>query len=340
MPPVAVHFNGGVNLPDAETVLRTLAERVPRGVRRLPDGEPGERAGWIGYQVPRLLGTPGLAPEATGDDPYAAAAVRLPATTDADAITWPDLGYATEYARSYAIFRRLRDDGVLPAGVRFQVEYPTPVAVGELVHRDGRDRFVRSYGRALLADLDRLLAGIPHDDVAVQWDAAVETVIVDQQPDLLDDTAAQLAALLDHVPDDVPAGLHLCYGDAGHVHMMEPESLAAQVNLTNAITGRTTPAWVSFTVPQYRDDEAFFAPLADLQATPATELYLALVPYHPDDQAAGTTERQVAIIDRLLDRPWGICTECGMARAERADVPRLLDLHREILATYHDQAER
>ena len=34
MPPVAVHFNGGVNLPDTETVLRTLVERVPHGVRR------------------------------------------------------------------------------------------------------------------------------------------------------------------------------------------------------------------------------------------------------------------------------------------------------------------
>ena len=32
--------------------------------------------------------------------------------------------------------------------------------------------------------------------------------------------------------------------------------------------------------------------------------------------------------------PWGICTECSLARAERADVPRLLDLHREILARY------
>ena len=64
MPPVAVHFNGGVNLPDTPTVLRTLVERVPHGVRRLPDGEPGERAGWIGYQVPRLLTTPGLEPVA------------------------------------------------------------------------------------------------------------------------------------------------------------------------------------------------------------------------------------------------------------------------------------
>jgi hypothetical protein len=45
------------------------------------------------------------------------------------------------------------------------------------------------------------------------------------------------------------------------------------------------------------------------------------------------TDRQVALVDRFLPpgRAWGICTECGMARAERADVPRLLDLHREIL---------
>jgi hypothetical protein len=334
MPPVAVHFNGGVNLPDTETVLRTLAERVPRGVRRLPDGEPGERAGWIGYQVPRLLATPGLerVEAQDGDDPYAASAVRLPAGTDADRIEWPDLGYATEYARSYATFRRLRDEGVLPSGVRFQVEYPTPVAVGALVDPDGRDRFVRSYGRALTADLDRLLDEIPHDDVAVQWDAAVETVIVDQQPDTLVGMAGQLADLLDHVPDDVPAGLHLCYGDAGHVHMVEPKSLGPQVTLANAISERTAAAWVSFTVPQDRDDEAFFAPLTDLRVSPTTELYLALVPYHPDRQAAGTTDRQVALVDRFLPRhEWGICTECGMARAERADVPRLLDLHREIL---------
>ena len=332
MPPVAVHFNGGVNLPDTETVLRTLAERVPFGVRRLPDGEPGERAGWIGYQVPRLLTTPGLERvEAPDDDPYAGSAVRLPAGTDADRIDWPDLGYATEYARSYATFRRLRDEGVIPSGVRFQVEYPTPVAVGALVDPDGRDRFVRSYGRALIADLDRLLGEVPHDDVAVQWDAAVETVIVDRQPDTLAAMAGQLAALLDHVPDAVPAGLHLCYGDAGHVHMVEPESLAPQVALANAIAERTAPAWVSFTVPQYRDDEAFFAPLAELRTTSTTELYLALVPYHPDRQADGTTDRQVALVDRYLPRAWGICTECGMARAERADVPRLLDLHREIL---------
>lgn len=90
-------------------------------------------------------------------------------------------------------------------------------------------------------------------------------------------------------------------------------------------------------MPQDRGDEAFFAPLADLRTGSETELYLALVPYHPDEQADGTTDEQVVLIDRYLPTgagPWGICTECGMARAERADVPRLIDLHRTILAKY------
>ena len=336
MPPVAVHFNGGVNLPDTPTVLRTLVERVPRGVRRLPDGEPGERAGWIGYQVPRLLATPGLEPvEVAGNPLYGRTVVRLPDGVDADALAWPDLGYATEYLASYATFRGLRDEGVVPSGVRFQVEYPTPVAVGMLVDPAGRDRVVRSYGRALRADLGRVLDRVPHDDLAVQWDAAVETVLADRTPDLLPDLAAQLADLLGDVPDDVPAGMHLCYGDAGHVHMLEPESLGTQVALANAVADRVAPAWISFTVPQDRADEPFFAPLADLRTGPGTELYLALVPYHPDRQAPGTTERQVALVDRYLPAAtWGVCTECGMARAERADVPRLLDLHREILERY------
>jgi hypothetical protein len=67
-------------------------------------------------------------------------------------------------------------------------------------------------------------------------------------------------------------------------------------------------------------------------------LYFALVPYHPDEQAEGTTAAQTEHIDTALSessvgqREWGICTECGMGRVAADDVPKLLDLHREILA--------
>lgn len=138
MPPVAVRFNGGVNLPDTTSVLRNLVERVPEGVHRLPDGETGERATWIGYQLPRLLATPGL--ERVEGDPATAGpygggpTARLAEGTAPDTIAWADLGYAGEYEASYATFRQLRDEGVVPPGVRFQVEYPTPLAVSNLFH--------------------------------------------------------------------------------------------------------------------------------------------------------------------------------------------------------------
>jgi hypothetical protein len=88
----------------------------------------------------------------------------------------------------------------------------------------------------------------------------------------------------------------------------------------------------AITVPQYQRDLAYFEPLRSLNVPADTELYFALVPYHPEEQAEGTTEDQVRLVDENLgDRPWGICTECGMARAEREEIPTLLDLHREIL---------
>jgi hypothetical protein len=43
MPADHVHFNGSVNLADAESVMREIASRVPSGLRRIPDGETGDR---------------------------------------------------------------------------------------------------------------------------------------------------------------------------------------------------------------------------------------------------------------------------------------------------------
>ena len=60
MPPTTVHFNGGVNLADTETVMREIASRVPKGVTRIPDGETGDRQNWIWFQLDKFLQTPGL----------------------------------------------------------------------------------------------------------------------------------------------------------------------------------------------------------------------------------------------------------------------------------------
>jgi hypothetical protein len=350
MPPTHAHFNGSVNLADAETVMREITTRVPAGLRRLPDGETGDRGNWIFFQMQKFLQWPSLVAtgpmgEVVDGDYEGMPKLRLADGVDPAEMTWPDIGYADAYLGSYATFTALRDQGVIPAGVRFQVEYPTPLAsIGAYVVPEQQPALLGSYQQAMFADLDRLLAAIPHDDVAVQWDVAVEFGVLEGSfgpggDDAFEPILAGLVNCIDQVPADIPAGLHLCYGDYGHAHFMQPESLALQVRVVNAVqtAASRTVSFVSFTVPQYQHQESYFAPLTDLAVGPETELNFALVPYHPADQAAGTTAEQVRLIDAALaggqgaGRSWGICTECGMGRVQRDDVPALLDLHAEIL---------
>ena len=352
MPQASVHFNGSVNLPDAEAVMREISSRVPVGVRRMTDGETGDRGYWILFQIRKFLQMPefeavttaGQAYE-TSDDAPRMPQLRLAEGASADTIEWPSLGYADAYAESFEVFDRLQREGTIPAGVRFQVQYPTPLAsmAGTIVPED-QLAVAASYERALFADLDTLLRRLPHDRCAVQWDVAVEFGLLEgamgpgsAMP--VNQVAPALVRCVDRVPAEVPVGLHLCYGDYGHQHFRQPDSLRLQVDLINEVVAaaRRPVGWASFTVPQARRDADYFAPLRDLAAGPDTELYFALVPYHPDDQRDGTTSDQVRHIDGALSlsssgpREWGICTECGMGRVDRSEVPRLLDLHREIL---------
>jgi hypothetical protein len=343
VPPTRVHFNGSVNLADAETVMREITSRVPEGVSRIPDGETGERGNWIMFQLAKFQQVPGLEmapPEDRAPGYEQMPRLRLAPGVEPTGVEWPNLGYADAYQESFAIFDKLQAEGTIPAAVRFQADYPTPLAsINAYLEVQDQPELEPSYERATFADLDHLLDAVPHDRIAIQWDVAVEFGVLEGGFGRLgiDDIVERLARCIDHVPTDVRVGLHLCYGDYQHHHFKEPESLAMQVDVANRLTaGAGRPVdFLAFTVPQYQREADYFEPLASLDVSPATELYFALVPYHPENQAEGTTEEQVRLIDSHLgDRPWGICTECGMGRAERDEIPILLDLHREIIATY------
>ena len=277
--------------------MREIASRVPSGLRRIPDGETGDRGNWIFFQFQKFLQLPWLVPArplGTPDGEYEQLPqLRLADGADPAQVSWPDLGYADAYLESYRVFAALREQGVIPAGVRFQVEYPTPMAsISGYIVPEQQQALLDSYERAMFADLGRLLAAVPADEVAVQWDVAVEFGILEEAfapggAQAFDAIIAALARCVDQVPAGIPVGLHLCYGDYGHQHFMQPESLALQVRVLNAVTaaaGRPV-SFVSFTVPQDQREESYFAPLAGLAADPVTELNFALVPYHPAEQA-------------------------------------------------------
>jgi hypothetical protein len=62
MPPDHDHFNGSVNLDDAESVMREIVSPIPVGLRRIPDRETGDQANWIFFQLRKFPQRPWLVP--------------------------------------------------------------------------------------------------------------------------------------------------------------------------------------------------------------------------------------------------------------------------------------
>jgi hypothetical protein len=346
--PQGAHLVGSINFDDAETTMRTAAEHLGDRLKRIPDGEVGERFHWIVFQADRLGAADGI--ERVGDEPIPLRMldmrpVRLAEGVRAADLHLPPLGYADAAIESFAVFSRLKGEGAIPAGTRFQVSLPTPLGVvGSFVRAADRVEFEPVYERALAAELDRILAEIPHDELAIQWDAALEFAMLEQQTsftgqpyewfdDVWAGTSERLARQIDRVPGDVEVGVHLCYGDVAEKHFVEPrdtENLVRFANLVVAAAERPL-TWLHLPVPIERDDADYFAALAGLAIPQQTELYLGLV--HREDGAEGA-ERRIAAAQQHVVRPFGVATECGFGRAPEGTTIPLFETHRAIATAW------
>jgi len=69
----------------------------------------------------------------------------------------------------------LKRDAVFPRGCRFQVSLPTPLApITAFVSLEDQAIAERAYEAAVALEVERILADVPHDQLAVQWDTNVE----------------------------------------------------------------------------------------------------------------------------------------------------------------------
>jgi hypothetical protein len=93
-------------------------------------------------------------------------------------------------------------------------------------------------------------------------------------------------------------------------HMLEPHDTTLLANLANRISAAVQRPiqYMHMPVPPTRSDDAYFAPLAELQLHPETELYLGLV--HASDGEHGTRKRMRSA-ERVVKR-FGIASECGL----------------------------
>ncbi len=332
-----VHLVGSIGLDTVEEVFRTVGNELGPHLQRVPDGEVGGRKLWISWQYPLLRASTFLRPDPSGKvRPTNRFALLTLAEGVAPAdVHFGELGYAREARASYLDFVTARDKGELPKHVRFQVCLPTPFAVvSSVMMPDAMPAVEAAYEKAMIAEVAMLCRHIPHRDLCIQWDVCNEMVVWDgQKTDAVpyaeephEAIVARLARLSAAVPDDVELGLHLCYGDFGAKHFVEPKDAAAMVDFANALSRGISHklAYIHMPVPIERGDEAFYRPFRDLKLPDGTALFLGVV--HAKDGVAGTKARIAAA--RRYAPAFGIATECGMARARSEQTVReLLKIH-------------
>jgi hypothetical protein len=334
-----VHFVGSIPLPDTETVFRTLAAATGPYLKRLPDGETGIRKTWIRFLQQVLADNPAI--EVARDVPpfkftqWDGKLIREIPRLRVKPGAVPDpasfeTGYAEMAIASWQVFEKMQRQGTIPAGVKFQVSLPTPVAptYNNMVPAD-RPKILPALTQHLLAEVDHIAAAIPSERLALQWDVCQEVLAwegyYDAGPvDFRTETIDVLTRIGNAVPEAVELGYHLCYGSPQDEHCVQPKDAGVMVEITNRVSaGVKRPIqFFHLPVPKDRTDDVYFAPLAGLGLHPETELYLGLV--HHDD-AAGDAARLAAA--RRHARVAGVATECGMARGDPARLPALLAAH-------------
>lgn len=335
---------GSVPLPSAGEVFEQAGARLGSLLGAVPDGETGERLAFILWLMDRWRTKPGLAivDELTFHDPTTGGPRTVPffglaPGASADDIDWSPMGYAEFALRSYSEFTQARRTGALPADVRFQVALPTPAGFALLFPND-RDAVLPGIEREMASEVAKVVEGIPHDELTIQWDAPGEIMAIERirqeggEPGsdaaVLELATASLARLVTAIPEPVVVGVHLCYGDPDGHHVIEPKDSSVMVDFTNRfveLVGRRVD-YVHMPVPVERDDDDYFAPLGGVRLPPETTLYLGLV--HLEDGVEGAGRRARAAAQRVPR--FGIAAECGLGRERPEDVSALLDLHREV----------
>src|SRR5690349_24227283 len=123
---------GSLPADSSQSALRSAAEFYRGLVFALPDGETGPRSAWVGYERERLVRpNPGVVVVKETESPTGIPrhAYETPVFGIKEGVSelhfesWPRIDDAIA---SYQTFKQLRDDGVIPNGLRFQIGLPFP----------------------------------------------------------------------------------------------------------------------------------------------------------------------------------------------------------------------
>jgi hypothetical protein len=338
---------GSIPFETVEEVMRTFGAPLGRYLPAMPDGEVGERRSWVNrfsYLVfnghpdletvrrpPKIDGVEQLLPIKRSESWQ----FRVRPGVERVRFGLPGLrlGYARDATNSYFVFRTLRDQGLLPAELRFQVSIPMINSVVRPLYfpePGDIDKVRPGFEEALAAEIAVIVRRIPAQDLAIQWDLAGELLAVYGQPDnppseaSIETHVAPIRRLSNLLPGKAALGFHFCFGTFGGWPAFAPADLGRAVELINAsvaAAGRRTD-WIHIPTLD-RTDDAFYAPLAGLERGD-TRIYLGMI------HNMHTFRERLAAARKFVPS-FGLAAYCGFGRTPPEQLPELLQDHLEAL---------
>lgn len=341
-----VYLVGSVPFSNAREVFEKTSAALGELLPRIPDGETGARLDWINALEPVFQDSPFLE---RADEAYLRSSNPNPnffryqlrdgfKIADVQFDNLPDAQIAND---SYREFSRLKKEGKIGAGVKYQTQLVTAFSIIRrfIVERQQAE-FEPLYAKALQAEQDKICSTIPHHELALQWDIAsgVFERLERGQPnrfganvvEMMETFTSQAANYANLVPADIDLILHLCYGDNQHKHTIEPSSSRLMVDFANLVSQKIKRSiqLIHMPVPRYRLDDDYYMPLRDLKLKPGTEIALGLI--HHTDGVEGSMSRAKLAMKYLPD--FQLATECGWGRRDPSTIPELMKIHREVAA--------
>jgi len=326
---------GSVPLNNSDEVFELVGPILKEFCSRYPDGETGERKNWIGWQFAVFRDQDALVQTDKRERDYQLyPPFNFVPGKEPEDLDFSDLGFAREAVQSYSKFVDHQEKGTVAQSAKFLVALPTPFApVYSFTAYEVQEEILPVYEAAMLREIDQLAAAIPHDKLAIQWDVATEISIFEQvYPATFTSPweilIEKLASLGNYITEAIEMGYHLCYGSMNNRHWKEPNDLGMCVSVANAVSLQMMRRidFVHMPVPMNRVDDAYYAPLGHLILPPETEIVLGLV--HDGQNLKDNLGRVDAAKAHLND--FGISTECGLGRRDRANMPGLMNLLGEL----------
>jgi hypothetical protein len=334
-----IYLVGSVPMKDAAEVFQTLSAALGPALRYLPDGETGERISWLPWLTTIFAEHPDFhlvqkEYQIQGVGNVFQRYALNPGVDPKSVRFTKGLRQHQVAMESWKVFRDLKAQGKIPAHVRYQVTIASILSLlNAFLVESLNQEFVPALEEAMLGQVARICADIPHDQLAIQFD--VPTVFYHLQTgkprfgatreEMMKNFVAMHLNLGNAIPKDVHLIYHFCYGDNNHKHAVEPTDMTHMVNFANALSGgmARTIELIHMPVPKERNDDAYFEPLKNLKLRPETTLALGLV--HYTGGIEGTRQR-IATAQKYF-KDFVIGTECGFGRRDPATVPKLLEIH-------------